>query len=330
MSALNLRLHIGHTIEPIPDWISFAIGLGAFLHEEGYKYGENAHIVVLLPVDLYFSLFVAVGIADRQYNTRKQMSSIINQIMSLKPNSRIIFHDGGVAKEVSVLSIEPSPANSNEMLLYIQDGSMKRGIPERKWFESITILDEEFRYVKRTRKIKDSKKVGIQSKILKKLYTESQLNKVSFYPGDYFYLIGDRVEINSIINDPFFYAEGVVGSISDFLYVENLTQKGSYTNGKFLSAHLKKPPLNVDHKVPVLYSNALSYRKQRKHFLSNPSLIVLGRSDQPQRIFEIASNLASKIIQNNNRIINNEVLEFLEEYGSKIPTGIEMLAWREK
>jgi hypothetical protein len=330
MSIYNLKFHIDHSIEHMPDWITFAFGLGAFLYEEGCKYGHHAHILVILPSELYFALFTAVGIADRKYSVRRQMRSIIKQVMTLKPNSRIIYHSGGVPREVSVLSIEPSPINSEEMLLYVQDGSVKTGIPERKWFESITMLDEELVSIKRTRKVKKTMNIGIQSELLRTIYSEAQLNKVSFYPGDYFYLVGDKVQIESMIREPFLDADGVVGSLSDFLYVENLTKSGSYTNGKFFSTHQKNSPVNIDQKVPVLYSDAMSYRKQRRNFPKNPSLIAVGRTDQQHRIYELTSHLVSEIIQNNYHIIKEEVADYLKEYGAPIPRGIEMLAWRER
>lgn len=154
MSILNLNLLQNRESIPLPNWIRFAFALGSFLSQEGVKSDRQANIAVSLPSDQYFAVFAACGIADKEFSERKQIRSIRKQVLDLNPGSRVIHIHGGQKKKVSVVSVEKHPY-SDEMLLYVQDGNVKHGVPERLWMDTIILLDEEFDEIKRARQVNE-------------------------------------------------------------------------------------------------------------------------------------------------------------------------------
>src|SRR5690625_3723363 len=141
----------------LPNWVNFAFESGSFIYESGIKFRKPATIIISLPSELYFPLFIAMGIADRKFSVNKQIRSIRKQVMSLKTGNRIIYQDKESSRKVSVLSVEPSPVFENEMILRIQDGKMVRGVPEKQWIEKLIILDEELDEIKRSRRVSKNK-----------------------------------------------------------------------------------------------------------------------------------------------------------------------------
>lgn len=325
----TLKLITNNSHITLPNWITFAFSLGAFLYDEGIKNRKRAHIAITLPSDKYFSLFVLMGISDQIYSVRKQMRSIRNQVMSLKPGSRVIFRDSMSSRKVSVLGIKPSPYKEGELLLYIQDKGFERGIPERSWLENIFILDEKYDDIKRTRKVSSKKQLGINSLLLKELYSEDSLIKTAFYPKDFYYIVGNRFTLEQQISEVFFSFNGVKGSIKDFLYVENLINESSYINGRFFSSQLKKMDYEISDAVPVIFSDTTSFRKQNSFFSSNPSLLILNRTEQEHKIEEVTAELSRKFIEQDITFITNEVLDYINSYPAATPCGIEFFAWRE-
>lgn len=325
MSIFNIQLYQNQESYPLPDWVQFAFGLGAFLSQEGVKYKRSAHIAVSLPSDKYFAVLVACGIADKTFSERKNIRSIRKQVLGLNSGSRVILSWAGTTKKVSVISIEKNPL-TDEMLLYVQDGSLKHGIPERSWVDSIFLLDEEFDEIKRTRRV--NKNIGINSPLINSLYTQAQLKKTSFYPGEEFYLVGNRSVIESTLKESAFISNGLVGSPSDFLYFDEFENNSSYINGKFISSQTRRFSESVNLNVPVLYSDYSSYRRQSGHFDKNPSLIIISRTDHEHRIYEAQTELSRIFIQENVQFITNEVVNFIDHHSITIPGGIEMIAWR--
>lgn len=310
----------------LPLWIKFAFGLGAYLSREGVKYNRYANIAVSLPSNHYFAVLAACGIADKAYSERKQVRSIRKQVVGLNPGSRVIYSRSGQNKEVSVVSVEKNPY-TDEMLLYVQDGSVKHGIPERSWMDSVFLLDEEFDEIKRSRRV--NKNLGMISPLLNSLYTQSQLSKTSFFPGDEYYLIGNRNEIDHILKDKCFIHGKVIGSVADFLYVEGLVNDNSYKNGRFISSQVKRINEEIIANIPVLYSDIRGFRRLSGYFTKNPSLIVISRTDHQHRIYEAQAEISRKLIQGKGQFITQDVMNYLEEYGVSVPDGIELIAWRE-
>lgn len=310
----------------LPDWVNFAFVLGGYIHEQGVKFRKPITIVLSLPSELYFPLFIAMGIADRKFSVNKQMRSIKQQVMSLKKGSRIIYQDKDSSRKVSVLSIDPSPVFSNEMILRIQDGKMVRGVPERQWIDKLILLGEELNEIKRSRKVSENKELGLEgSALLSALYSSNQLNKVSFYPGDYFYLVGNTSLINDQMNEEIFINNGVKGKIKDFLYMDN---KNSYTNGKLFSSQMKRNEFEIIEDVPVIYSDVSSYIKQSRNFTNNPGIIVFSRTDNESRLHEVKEELKRKLLQEEYNILTYELINYLKSSNTKIPKGIELLVWR--
>lgn len=330
MSLYQLKLNIEYKTVELPPWVQFAFTLGAFLYDEGIKYRKHANVLVTVPNEQFFSLFVAIGIADKIFSTRKQMRAVRKQILDLSTGSRIIYSDGHSQRKVSVISIEESPVLKGEMILYIQDKNFKRGIPEKHWLDKIILLDEEFDDIKRTRIIGKNQQVGVNSPLLEELYSENQLSKISFYPGEKFYIVGNQKKLAETLYEKCFSLNEKKGAIDDFLYVENLSKDNSYVNGKFISSYSKNPGFEIDTSIPVIFSDATAYRKQSSLFPKNPSLIVVSRSDQEQRIMDVISDINRRIVQNEIQFITNEVLTYLESAVSLIPNGIELIVWREK
>lgn len=326
MSIKKLMIFNNRDSMELPDWVNFAFELGSYIHEQGVKFRKPVTILLSLPSELYFPLFIAMGIADRKFLINKQMRSIRKQVMSLKKGSRIIYQDQDSSRKVSVLSIEPSPYVKNEMLLWIQDRNFKSGVPERQWIERLILLDEELDEIKRSRKVSKKKELGLEgSALLCELYTANQLNKVSFYPGDYFYLVGNTSQIDDHMNEEIFIYNGVKGNIKDFLYMDD---KNSYTNGKLFSSQMKKNEVEIAEDVPVIYSDVNSYIKQSRYFSRNPNIIVSSRTDNESRIHEVKEELKRKLLQEEHYILTHELMDYLKSSNTKIPKGIELLVWR--
>jgi hypothetical protein len=328
MSIKDLRILSKKGSIDLPDWINFAFELGALLNEQGIKYKKPLNIIISLPSEHYFSLFIAMGIAEKAFSINKQMRSIRKTILGLTKGSRIIYRDEQSSRKASVISLEPSPVFENEMILKIKDGKIDRGIPERQWIDRVILLDEEFDEVKRARKVNANQKIGLaNSQLLRVLYTESQLNKVAFYPGDYFYIVGNTAQLIDSMKEQLFLYNSVRGSISDFLYLDN---SNSYTNGKLFSSQMKKNEIDIDidREVPVIYSDLLSFIKQGKYFKSNPKIIISGRTDSENRIDEVKEELKREILQREHKIVTDEVVSFLNSTNTLIPNGIEFVAWR--
>lgn len=326
MFIRNLKILDNQQTNDLPEWILFAFQLGAYLHDNGIKYRKPITILLSLPSEQYFPLFIAMGIADNKFSVNKQMRSIRKQVMSLKTGSRIIYQDEKSSRKVSVISIDPSPVFENEMILRIQDGKIIRGVPESQWIDKVILLNEELDEIKRSRKVSKKKELGLEaSALLSELYSPNQLNKVSFYPGDYFYLIGNTSHIEDQMNEEIFIYNNVKGKIKDFLYMDD---KNSYTNGKLFSTHMKKNEVEIAEDVPVIYSDVNSYIKQSRYFSNNPKIIVFSRMDNESRLHEVKEELKRKLLQEEHNILTYELIDYLKSHNTKIPKGIELLVWR--
>jgi hypothetical protein len=326
MSIRNLKIlnKIGST--DLPDWIHFAFELGAYINDHGIKHKKTVNILLSLPSEQFFSLFIAMGVADKTFSINKQMRSIRKTVLSLEKGSRIIYQDEQSSRKASVIAIEPSPVFENEMILKIKDGKFERGIPERHWIEKVILLDEEFNEIKRTRKVNNRQQVGLDnSHLLSELYSPSQLNKVAFYPGDSFYLVGNTARMTDSMNEEIFIYNDVKGSIGDFLYLDN---SNSYTNGKLFSAQMKKNEVEISGEVPVVFSDINSYMKQAKYFSQNPKIIASSRTDHENRTHEVKEELKRKFLQGEYKMVTEEIIDFLKSNNTRIPNGIEFLAWR--
>ncbi|MED4188950.1 hypothetical protein P4619_20635, partial [Halalkalibacterium halodurans] len=285
MLIKKLRILNNQLSNSLPEWILFAFELGAYIHGNAIENRKSITILLSLPSELYFPLFIAMGIVDRKFSVNKQVGSIRNQVMSLKTGRRIIYQDEESARKVSVLSIDQSPIFENEMILRIQDGKMVRGVPENQWIEKLILLDEEIDKIKRSRKVSNKKDLGLEgSTLLRELYSKNQLNKVSFYPGDYFYLVGNTSLIEDQISEEIFIYNNVRGSINDFLYMYD---KNSYTNGKLFSSQMRKNEVEIHKDVPVIFTDVNSYIKQSLRFRKNPKVIVFSRTDNESRLHEV-------------------------------------------
>ncbi|PGS54242.1 hypothetical protein [Bacillus sp. AFS041924] len=326
MTIKDLKILSKKGTQDIPDWIKFAFELGSYINDQGIKYKKPIRLLISLPSDHYFSLFIAMGIAEKTFSINKQMRSIRKTILGLVPGSRIIYKDKDSSRKASVICVEPSPVFEGEMILKIKDGKIERGIPENYWIERVIILDEEFDEIKRTRKVSKNQKLGLDNnRLLKLLYSSSQLSKVSFYPGDTFYLVGNNAQLIESMSEMIFFYDGIHGSIGDFLYLDN---SNSYTNGKLFSSQMKKNEDEIIEEVPVIYSDLNSYLKQDKQFSKNPKIILSSRTDNEIRLHEVKEEVKRNLLQGEHKIVTNEIVEYLDAIGTKIPLGIELLAWR--
>jgi hypothetical protein len=326
MTIKNLKVCSRKGPIDIPDWINFAFVLGAYLNNHGFKYKKSINIILSLPSEQYFSLFIAMGITDKTFSKNKQMRSIRKTVINLEKGSRIIYQDEQSARKASVISVEPSPVFKDEMILKIKDGKIERGIPERYWIDRVILLDEEFDEIKRTRKVSKRQQVGLDNNgLLRVLYTSGQLNKIEFYPGDSFYLVGNIGQINDFMSQEIFIYDGVRGSIKDFLYFDN---SNSYTNGKLFSSQMKKIDVEVNKEVPVIYSDLYSFIKQDRHFTANPKIILSSRTDNENRLYEVKEEIKRELLQGDHKIITEEVIDYLKYTDTQIPLGVEFLAWR--
>jgi hypothetical protein len=325
MTIKNLQVISKRGYRPLPDWINFGFEIGAYLNENALKRKEPLNIILSIPYEDFFSLFIAVGIADKIFSKNKQIRSIRKTILNLAPGSRIIYRDEVSSRKASVISIEESPVFENEMILKIKDGKIERGIPEKQWIDRVIILDEEFDEIKRTRKVSEKQNIGLNNnEFLKKFYTSQQLYKVGFYPGDKFYLVGNINHLDSCIKEKVFYYDKAVGQISDFLYLDNTN---SFTNGKLFSSQLKKNDSEIIEEVPVIYSNLSSYLRQGKYFKKNPKIILASRTDNESRLHEVKEEIKRELL-NGKKIATREIIKYLEQTEVNVPAGIEFLAWR--
>ncbi|WP_137789180.1 hypothetical protein [Bacillus sp. E(2018)] len=326
MSIKDLRILSKKGSLDLPKWINFAFELGSFLNDYGIKNKKSINIILSLPSEHFFSLLIAMGIADRTFSIRKQISSIRKTILNLMPGSRIIYKDEKSSRKASVICIEQSPVFENEMILKIKDGNIVRGIPEKQWIERVIILDEEFDKIKRTRVVSKKQKIGLENnRLLRLFYRSSQLNKISFYPGDKFYIVGNNTHIITSMNEKIFLYEGVQGTIGDFLYLDN---SNSYTNGKLFSSHMKKNDTEISSEVPVIFSDLNSYIKQGRHFTANPKIILSSRTDNENRLNEVKEELRRELLQGDHNVVTDEIINFFKSTETQLPLGIEFLAWR--
>lgn len=326
MPIKNLNILYRENEIKLPKWINFAFEIGAFIYEHGIKYNKPFNLLLSLPSGHFFPQFIAMGIADKTFSFKKQKSAIRKTILNLEQGSRIIYKDEQSSRKASVISVEPSPVFANEMILKIKDGKIERGIPEKQWIERVIILDEELDEIKRTRKVSKNQKLGLDNnRLLRMLYSSEQLSKVSFYPGDTFYLIGNTTQIMEPMNEKVFLYNGVHGTIGDFLYIDDTN---SYTNGKLFSSQMKRNNDEISGEVPVIYSDLNSYIKQDKHFPTNPKIILSSRTDNESRLHEVKEEVQRNLLQGNRKISTNDFIEYLNTNGTQVPLGVEFIAWR--
>jgi hypothetical protein len=326
MSIKELKILTRKGSVDLPDWINFAFELGAYINDNGIKNKKPISIILSLPSENYFSLLIAMGIADKTFSINKQMRSIRKTILDLVQGSRIIYKDEQSSRKASVICVEPSPVFKDEMILKIRDGKIERGIPEKQWMERVIILDEEFDEIKRTRKVSKNQKLGLDNNsLLRMLYSSKQLNKVSFYPGDTFYLVGNTAQIIESMNEKIFLFNGVLGTIADFLYLDN---SNSFTNGELFSSQMKKNDVEISEEVPVIYSGLNSYIKQDKNFTVNPKIILSSRTDNENRLHEVKEEIKRELLQGDRQIVTNEIVDFVKTTETQIPLGVEFFAWR--
>ncbi len=326
MAIKNLMILHRKKAVNLPGWVNFAFEIGSYIDEQGVKGRKPLTILLSLPNELYFPLFIAMGVVNKKFSINKQMNSIRKQVLGLKTGSRIIYQDGKSTRKVSVLFLEQSPVFRNEKILWIQDRNMKTGVPESHWVERLILLDEELDEIKRPRKVSGMKVLGLDgSVLLNELYSSSRLNNVSFYPGDYFYLVGNTSQIDNQMYEEIFTYNDIIGNIKDFLYMDD---KNSYTNGKLFSTQKQKIADEINEDVPVIYSDVNSFIKQSRHFRNNPEIIVFSRMDNEDRLHGIKEELKRKILQEEHNINTYELLEHLKLNNIKIPKGIELLVWR--
>ena len=76
MSINNLKVLHNQVEKEMPNWITFANTLGEYLYDHGCHYNTSSKIVISLPTQQYFSLFVAMGIANKKFSINKQTRSI--------------------------------------------------------------------------------------------------------------------------------------------------------------------------------------------------------------------------------------------------------------
>ncbi|WP_377890402.1 hypothetical protein [Alkalihalobacillus sp. R86527] len=326
MSIHNLKVLHNSIEKDVPKWIVFANKLGEYLYDHGSHYNASSKIVISLPTQQYFSLFVAMGIADKKFSINKQTRSIQKTFLSLGPGRRIIYIDDDKTREMSVLAVEESPVFKGEMLLHVKDGSVKYGIPERQWLEKVIILDEEHENIKKTMKVKKGKQLGLtENTFLKNVYPHNQLNKNAFFPGDHFYLVGNLSDIEEWLSEKIFISNGEKGSLQDFLFLDS---KNSYTNGKLISSQKKKLEFDICDSTPVIFSDSLSYLNQKRRFLNNPQIIITSRTDSESRFIEIMEQLKMEYLQNETALITEDVQNFLRTSDVEVPSGIELMGWR--
>ena len=326
MLEKKLKLSLENVKVDLPEWMTFSFALGKYINKYTYNLHKPIRIIMSLASTDYIPLLVAMSLSDQHFNQNKQSQSIKKKISELKPGTRIIYLENGKRTSVSVVEVGSSPVVENEMMLHIMVGTVKQGVPERQWLERLILMKDEEKIMKRSKKISDAKVLGIsENKLLKNVYTASQLNKASFYPEDIFYLVGNIQKITSQASEQIFFANGIYGGIKDFLYVDG---SNSYTNGKIISSQKRDIDFEVKTRSPVIFWGAQSYLKQKQHFKDNPWLTLFSRTDNEYRINELVNEIERNLTQEKCEYITDHLREYLQEQNVNVPRGIELIAWR--
>lgn len=319
-------LNDGITLD-LPVWIKFGFKIGSYIDMHKIESNKRLTIVISLPTEHYFPLFIAMGIANNKFMKNKHVESIRKQILDLKPGARIIYKDGENYKKVSVLSIKTNPIFKDQYNLFIKVGTTDTGVPERQWFDKFILIDEESDEIKQSRKVSNKKKLGIENNtLLSELYSSNQLKKISFYPGDYIYIVGNTSQLYEQMHEEIFIYNNVKGKIDDFLYLDD---HNSYTNGRLFSYLMRKNDYEILEDIPVIFSNPISFIKQSKYFINNPKIIIYNRSDNKNRLLYLKEELKRRLFQYEHIIVTDELVDFMENSEVIIPNGIELLAWRQ-
>lgn len=321
----QLKISVNGKKYALPDWIKFSFYLGYFIYDMSLTKNKKYKIILSLPFDEYVPLFIAMGIVDQIYSRNMEEDTIKRKVLKLKKGNRVIYKDSNSVKRVSVISVKPNPYKKGEMMLVIKDGNVEHGIPEQFWAKRIKLLDTESKKIKRARTIPKDALQGIENnKILNNLYSKEHLRKITFSPKEYFYLIGNLSKIKKQMNENIFSLQREKGSISDFLYFD----KNLYRNGLLISSKAKKIEMKNNCEIPVIYCDVSSYLKHSNKFNKNPEIIVISRTDNENRIFEIKEQLKRKIYLENIIFSTNDLIEFLNRKKVVIPNGIELFSWR--
>ncbi|WP_114167394.1 hypothetical protein [Exiguobacterium sp. TNDT2] len=326
MLEKKLKLSVRNEKVDLPEWMTFSFALGKYINEFAISQHKPIRIIMSLPNTDYIPLLVAMSLSDQHFNQNKQSRSIKKKILELKPGSRIIYLENGKRTSVSVIEVGPSPVVENEMMLHILVGTVKQGVPERLWLERLILMKDDEKIMKRSKKVSDAKTLGIaENELLKNVYTESQLNKASFYPEDIFYMVGNIHTIKEQTSEQLFFANGIYGGIKDFLYVDS---SNSYTNGKIMSSQKRDINFEVVTRSPVIFWGAQSYLKQRQHFKDNPWLTTFSRTDNEYRIDELVNEIERNLTQEKCEYVTDHLRMYLQERDINVPRGIELIAWR--
>ena len=62
----------------------------------------------------------------------------------------------------------------------------------------------------------------------------------------------------------------------------------------------------------MIFSDSLSYLKQKKKFQKNPQIIITSRTESESRSIEIMEQLKIEYLQNETSLITEEVLDYLK------------------
>lgn len=326
MSISKLYIIDETGLSDLPNWVKLAFTLGSYVYDIKSLENKTIKIMISLPTELFFAQLIAMGIADKKFSTKKEDKSIREQILSLKKGDRIIYQDKNSARRVSVLSVESNIVFKDEKVLKVSDGGgLQLSIPEKNWINKITLLNEEYDEVKRSMRVGKNHKGLNENLLLKELYTKDHLNKISFYPGEYFYIVGNIAQQHDLLEETIFRFKNLDGSIKDFIYIDN---KSGYQNGSILSSRSDLSKIQIEQGVPVIFSDLNSYIKQNPFFRNNPQIIVTSRNDTKRRLDIVNNDLKRMYLQQEMEIITEKIIDHVKYNNIIIPHGIEIFAWR--
>lgn len=315
---LKYRLNDKAGIE-LEDWMKFSLFLAKYIKSSNL----NIKIYLSVPSNLLFSYFTVLGAVDYDFrNPSKEL--IYNQYLGLKKGQRILYKVGEHWGAYSVLEVGTSPIDIDIKTIKVRDrlGSTTY-IPEKMWFDSVRIHNDEVTNIRNTRVVNDIESLT-EKRILNMLYSEENLNLLSMKNTPNTYLCANKKEWQKYITSIKFVLFGQKLTLDELIF--------DGTEGEFKNISL----IPYNHGIELTSDSTIIFigtsRTLRKmdEFKYLKSIYIVDQHDSTEKIEELQFKIEQQFLMDRCKSLNGDVLKKLKEEEIDLPKGVELFAWESK
>ena len=311
-------------LNEVPSWTKFFITLGKLLYED-FRYNDTPlKMVLTVPTDsLEVALLAAAGLGDSIFKNANNTQDYV-KIFKEMPIGKTVYYMRNGSRNICTFQGLTYSEMFKERAIKLKRNNDEITLIESKW-SNIQLSDK--REYKVARKVKGD---GISSQFLREIYDSSILKKVMLIENQLFYIVGNIKEIERACGeDNFNYNHNKKGKLNDFIRADKLCQTHDYTHAMIISKRRGDTlKLEINKKVPVIFTDATSYINKKEIFNNNPSLIFISRVDNELNLENTTVDITRRLKEHNYTSMTQEVVALVNKE-THIPSGIEIFAWRE-